>query len=78
MVRPALAGTVRHGEGAGVGKFADFAGELQRDAAGRHHHRGEGKTDAELLELDGDIAVAVAADRHGEFAARQEFGGFAD
>ena len=37
----------------------------------------EGKAHAELLELDGDVAVAVAADRDGEFAAGQEFGGFA-
>ena len=78
MVRPVTGGDrALQREGAGVGQFADFAGKLQADAARRQHHRGEAEADAELLELDRDVAVAVAADRHGEFAAGQELGGFA-
>ncbi len=47
------------------------------DAAGGQHHRREGQAHAELLELDRDVALLVAAGRHGEFAAGEEFCGLA-
>src|SRR5690242_11767568 len=40
--------------------------------SGAEHDRREGKPDTELLELDRHVAVAVAADRHGKFAAGEK------
>ena len=56
-----------------VGELAHLGLDLQADAAFRQHDRREGEADTELLEGDGELAVAVD---HGdrELAAGQELG----
>ncbi len=65
------------GERAGVGELADLGGNLQRDAPFAQHDRRECKAHAELLEFDGDVAVAIAPDRDRELTAGEKFCGFA-
>src|SRR5262245_32213164 len=64
-------------EGSVVCELAHFGRDLERDMALIENDRGEGESDAERLELDHDVAVAVARNGNREFAPDEEFRGLA-
>ena len=64
-------------ERAGIGQFADFAGELQADAAGRQHTGVKLRPTPNCLNSTVILPSRSRDDRHREFAAGQKFRGFA-
>ena len=61
-------------DGALLRQFGDLGLHAQADAALGQDDRGEGERDTVGLELDGDVAVLIAAGGHRELAAGQERG----